>query len=137
MASLQIPFTKWDWPSSKHSSHPQCPFDDSIITISRASTRTDSVNSFALNSGSLLSFAESTSSVPTTKTTTTCQSSNSYLSSMLLEGQAVLSHQLKNGDIWLFVGLCNGSIWKWTIKPEEGVTKLAWNSFFIFFVRCH
>ena len=43
---------------------------------------------------------------------------------MLLEGQAVLSHQLKNGDIWLFVGLCNGSIWKWTIKAgEEGVMR--------------
>jgi hypothetical protein len=40
---------------------------------------------------------------------------------MLLEGQAVLSHQLANGNIWIFVGLCNGSIWKWTIRPEEGV----------------
>lgn len=109
MASLQIPFSRWDWPNSEtqnnnnsnirennHHIHSHTSSNHCSNTSKNNNHRSDFLNCSHPKSNPLAS-------------------SLSSLSAMLLEGQAVLAHQNIN-SIWLFIGLSNGTIWKWTIN---------------------
>ena len=110
MVTLQIPFSRWDWPNSE------------------AETKTDKDNNNNHNVGNQLNNHENPSNYNyqhdflNHRSDINCShpksnpiaASLTSLSAMLLEGQAVLAHQT-NTAIWLFIGLNNGSIWKWTI----------------------
>lgn len=94
MASLQIPFSKWDWNINLASLSPS------------SSPKIQSKNSS--NPADNVDFQWTHRSNP-------IESSFSNSSPILLEGQTVLVHQTSR-EIWLFVGLANGSIWKWSFN---------------------
>lgn len=102
MASLQIPFSRWDWPNSD-SNEPSKP------THSHNHNHNGHSHSSSLNHNHR---SDVNCSHPKSNPVAASLSS---LSAMLLEGQAVLAHQTPTA-IWLFIGLSNGSIWKWSIN---------------------
>ena len=120
MASLQIPFSRWDWPNSETlneggvdtghtssiSNHPesQSPCHNYSNSHGHHSHSKSPKGHHRLD---VLNCSHSKSNP--------IAASLSSLSAMLLEGQAVLAHQTPSA-IWLFIGLSNGSIWKWSIN---------------------
>lgn len=138
MSSLQIPFSRWDWPNTEAAS---VNYDNSDGISSRGSEITSSGNKSPtiLNSHSDHCNKSKTtnynnhhhhhshshthnhrSDIPLSPNCSHPKSnpivaSLSSLSAMLLEGQAVLAHQTTSA-IWLFIGLNSGAIWKWTIS---------------------
>lgn len=107
MASLQIPFSRWDWPNSETQNQNQRPTGNNHIhTTSGNYSRSNSNSQHNHNHHSDINCSHPKSNP--------VAASLSSLSAMLLEGQAVLAHQTPTA-IWLFIGLSNGSIWKWTI----------------------
>ena len=119
MASLQIPFSRWDWPNSessesenntirKENNHSHHPHHIQSSTNNHHHSNHQHSNSKSNNHRSDVLNCSHPKSNP-------IASSLSSLSAMLLEGQAVLAHQTTDA-IWLFIGLNNGAIWKWTIN---------------------
>lgn len=127
MASLQIPFSRWDWPdseslkednevesgfkyqSSSNNNHPESHNHNNI--------HNQNYNRSNHHSHSLSPTGHHRSDFPNCShpKSNPIAASLSSLSAMLLEGQAVLAHQTLS-EIWLFIGLSNGSIWKWSIN---------------------
>jgi len=124
MASLQIPFSRWDWPNSETfdggeverkpfssiSSHPEShshSHNHNNHAHSHARGHSHSKSPKGHHRSDVLNCSHPKSNP--------IAASLSSLSAMLLEGQAVLAHQTPSA-IWLFIGLSNGSIWKWSIN---------------------
>lgn len=128
MATLQIPFSRWDWPSSESST------DQNVIdcNIHKESNHPNHLNPHNKNNNRDTKPNNHRSDVLNCSHPKTNPLANSLssLSAMLLEGQAVLAHQTASA-IWLFIGLSNGSIWKWSINL------VITNSFFSFFNSFH
>lgn len=122
MASLQIPFSRWDWPNSEtlndeaesdreqspRSNHPESQGGTTSHNHSRGHGHGHSKSPKGHHRSDVLVNCSHPKSNP-------IAASLSSLSAMLLEGQTVLAHQTPSAAIWLFIGLRNGSIWKWTI----------------------
>ena len=129
MATLQIPFSRWDWPNSESENISSNIHDknhhNTDTTSSSNHCHSNSNNSKTNNHRSDVLNCSHPKSNP-------IASSLSSLSAMLLEGQAVLAHQTTNA-IWLFIGLNNGTIWKWTINlvkiEERELNVLIFNNF--------
>lgn len=116
MATLQIPFSRWDWPNSGNDS-------SSNFQEKNHHSKKSSLNHNNNHSNNHCHSSSNSKSHNHRSDVLNCShpksdpiaSSLSSLSAMLLEGQAVLAHQTTNA-IWLFIGLKNGAIWKWTIN---------------------
>lgn len=117
MASLQIPFSRWDWPSSENkissNNHEKSHHSNHSSINPRSNHHHSNSDSKSNNHRSDVLNCSHPKSNP-------LASSLSSLSAMLLEGQAVLAHQTPT-EIWLFIGLNNGTIWKWTINIVKSV----------------
>ena len=129
MASLQIPFSRWDWPNLEALIDEN---DDQNIERNSSnhintennhynyhSSHNDSSSNYNSNSKNNNNHNHNHRSDISKKCShpksNPIAASSSSLSAMLLEGQAVLAHQTSNA-IWLFIGLSNGAIWKWIIN---------------------
>lgn len=122
MATLQIPFSRWDWPNSESENNSSNIHDKSHHHHHNSGTTSSSNHSHSNSNGSKTNNHRHDALNCSHPKSNPIASSLSSLSAMLLEGQAVLAHQTTNA-IWLFIGLNNGTIWKWTInlvKIERG-----------------
>ncbi len=106
MASLQIPFSRWDWPNSDPPKNEAQPTNNHNHNHAHSNGHSQSI--------SLIHNHRSDVNCSHPKSNPVAASLSS-LSAMLLEGQVVLAHQTTSA-IWLFIGLSNGSIWKWSIN---------------------
>jgi hypothetical protein len=120
MSSLQIPFSRWDWPNSERRNIDSNIHENNHHYHNHNHNHTHTNTNYYSNHGH--SHSNNSKSNNHRSDVLNCShpksnpisSSLSSLSAMLLEGQAVLAHQTTNA-IWLFIGLSNGTIWKWTI----------------------
>lgn len=142
MASLQIPFSRWDWPNSEtlneeeeenevgYSNHPEgrsrAHNHNHGHSHSRGHSHAHGSQSKSPKGNHRSAFLNC--SHPKSNP---IAASLSSLSAMLLEGHAVLAHQTPSA-IWLFIGLRNGSIWKWSINLV--IHRIAICRFYILFI---
>lgn len=124
MATLQIPFSRWDWPNSEASSSESNNKENDQKNHKNHIHHSDNhpgYSNFISTNNNHRSDVQNCSHPRSNP----IAASLSSLSAMLLEGQAVLAHQTSNA-IWLFIGLNSGAIWKWTINSVRNI--------FIFFI---
>ena len=121
MASLQIPFSRWDWPNSEAFNEGEIE-SELATSISNHPENNNNNHSHPHNHSHGHSHSKSPKGHHRSDVincshpkSNPIAASLSSLSAMLLEGQAVLAHQTPSA-IWLFIGLSNGSIWKWSIN---------------------
>lgn len=122
MASLQIPFSRWDWPNSESLNETESNFEQRRESISNHPENHSHAHSHNHNHNHSHNHSKSPKGHHRSDVlncshpkSNPVNASLSSLSAMLLEGQAVLAHQTST-TIWLFIGLSNGSIWKWSIN---------------------
>ena len=116
MATLQIPFSRWDWPNSEASSRESNDKENDQKNHNHHNDNHPGYNNFISTNNNHRSDAQNCSHPRSNP----IAASLSSLSAMLLEGQAVLAHQTSNA-IWIFIGLNNGTIWKWTINSVRNI----------------
>lgn len=144
MASLQIPFSRWDWiekNSNCGNTNHRVNRRKSISMSNRhqssssssSSSPTESINSnnhSNHNHHGNHSHSHSPSS-PNSHSgmgKINSFSFNNSLAMMLSEGQSVLAHQTCT-EIWLFIGLSSGAIWKWSLKKSNSSEEPAAKNF--------
>lgn len=124
MASLQIPFSRWDWPDSESlkedieaESEDKRQFSICNHHETYSHNTIDNQNRRNNHCRFQSPIGHHRSDVPNCShpKSNPIAASLSSLSVMLLEGQVVLAHQTSS-EIWLFIGLSNGSIWKWSVN---------------------